>query len=213
MTRSRRSRLDALIRRRRARRLVATSAAVLAGSAAFAAVESPAEANSGLVWDTVARCESSGNWHINTHNGYYGGLQFAQSTWVGFGGRKYARRADLATRGEQIEVARRVLAVQGPHAWPTCGKRAHLTKRSGGATNAPLPPRGTAVRTVSTQATSNAAHARPAHTTYRVRSGDTLSGIAHKLGVRGGWRELWELNRSHIPNPNVIFIGQSIYVS
>src|SRR5688500_18866359 len=56
-------------------------------------------------WDRLAGCESGGNWHINTGNGYYGGLQFADGTWDGWGGEKYAGRADLATRAEQIVVA------------------------------------------------------------------------------------------------------------
>jgi hypothetical protein len=72
-------------------------------------------------WTGVAMCESSGNWSINTGNGYYGGLQFSPSTWASFGGLVYAPRADLATRSEQIAVAEKVLAVQGPGAWPTCG--------------------------------------------------------------------------------------------
>ena len=66
-------------------------------------------------------CESSGNWSINTGNGYYGGLQFSPSTWAAFGGLAYAPRADLATESQQIAVAEKVLAVQGPGAWPTCG--------------------------------------------------------------------------------------------
>ena len=73
-------------------------------------------------WDAVALCESGGNWSINTGNGYYGGLQFGQPTWEDFGGLAYAPRADLATKHEQIAVAEKVLAVQGPGAWPTCGR-------------------------------------------------------------------------------------------
>jgi hypothetical protein len=73
-------------------------------------------------WDAVARCESGGNWSINTGNGFYGGLQFTPSTWLAFGGAAYAPRADLATRAQQIAVAEKVLAVQGPGAWPTCGR-------------------------------------------------------------------------------------------
>lgn len=73
-------------------------------------------------WDAVARCESGGNWSSNTGNGYYGGLQFSPSTWSGFGGGDYAPRADLATKQQQIAVAEKVLAVQGPGAWPTCGR-------------------------------------------------------------------------------------------
>ena len=73
-------------------------------------------------WNAVALCESGGDWGINTGNGYYGGLQFSPSTWAAFGGTAYAARADLATRDQQIAVAEKVLAVQGPGAWPTCGR-------------------------------------------------------------------------------------------
>ena len=76
------------------------------------------------VWDKIAACESSGNWHINTGNGYYGGLQFWQPTWALFGGLDYARRADLATPEQQIAVAEAVLKVQGWGAWPACARRA-----------------------------------------------------------------------------------------
>lgn len=80
-------------------------------------------------WGCVAQCESGGNWHINTGNGHYGGLQFSQRTWVGFGGAKYAPRADLATRTEQITIAKKVVAVQGWGAWPHCSRRYGLTGR------------------------------------------------------------------------------------
>ena len=73
-------------------------------------------------WDAVARCESGGNWSINTGNGYYGGLQFSSSTWLGYGGGAYAPRADLASKSQQIAVAEKVLAAQGKGAWPTCGR-------------------------------------------------------------------------------------------
>ena len=38
------------------------------------------------VWDKIAKCESGGNWKINTGNGYYGGLQFSAATWKSVGG-------------------------------------------------------------------------------------------------------------------------------
>lgn len=104
---------------------------------------SRAEAASGGTWDKVAECESSGNWHINTGNGYYGGLQFSASTWAAYGGKTYASRADLASRAQQITVAERVLAGQGPGAWPVCGARAGL-QRGGAAYSAPAAPRPSA---------------------------------------------------------------------
>lgn len=90
-----------------------------------------AQAASLTTWDKVAKCESGGNWAINTGNGYYGGLQFSASTWAAYGGRHFAVRADLAAKGAQITVAERVLAAQGPGAWPVCGARAGLVR--GGA--------------------------------------------------------------------------------
>ncbi|MFD3698393.1 transglycosylase family protein [Streptomyces sp. NPDC058646] len=73
-------------------------------------------------WDAIARCESGGNWRANTGNGHYGGLQFTQSSWKAAGGLRYARRADLATKSQQIATARRLAAIQGMGAW-TCARR------------------------------------------------------------------------------------------
>ncbi|MFC9735503.1 transglycosylase family protein [Streptomyces roseolus] len=81
-------------------------------------------------WGCVAECESSGRWDANTGNGYYGGLQFWQPTWIEYGGLTYARRADLATRQQQITVAEDVLRVQGWGAWPVCSKRYGLSGRA-----------------------------------------------------------------------------------
>lgn len=85
-----------------------------------------ANAASGRVWDRLAQCESGGRWHINTGNGYYGGLQFSGSTWRGYGGGKFARLAHRATKGEQIRVAERVQNSQGWRAWPACSDRIGL---------------------------------------------------------------------------------------
>ncbi|MGO9354761.1 MAG: transglycosylase family protein [Mycobacterium sp.] len=78
----------------------------------------------GLIWDAIAGCEAGGNWGINTGNGYYGGVQFDFGTWVANGGLRYAPRADLATREEQIAIAEVTRARQGWGAWPVCSGRA-----------------------------------------------------------------------------------------
>jgi LysM repeat protein len=70
-------------------------------------------------WDSIAQCEAGGNWAINTGNGYYGGLQFTQATWVSAGGLKYAPRADLASRAQQIAIASKLSLSN----WPVCGAR------------------------------------------------------------------------------------------
>jgi hypothetical protein len=158
-------------------------------------------------WDHVAKCESGGNWHTNTGNGYYGGLQFTQSTWANYGGREYAPRADLATRSDQITVADRVLHGQGWGAWPVCSQYrgpAHVE-----------------------QWTARPAHhhrgstaARPAHrhrgetrAMYVVRPGDSLSAIAAKHNVTGGWRKLYRVNRTLIGrDPGLIRVGMHLHI-
>ncbi|CAN3130531.1 Resuscitation-promoting factor RpfB [Mycobacterium sp. smrl_JER01] len=84
--------------------------------------EVPPVSNGGT-WDALARCEAGGNWAINTGNGYFGGVQFDQNTWERSGGLRYAQRADLATREEQIAIAEVTRARQGWGAWPTCSGR------------------------------------------------------------------------------------------
>jgi LysM repeat protein len=80
----------------------------------------------GTVWDALARCESGGNWAINTGNGYYGGLQFNYGTWISNGGGEYAERADLATREQQIDIASRLQSRRGWSPWPACTKKLGL---------------------------------------------------------------------------------------
>lgn len=129
---------------------LALTGALFAGSVVASGMASAWDVT---VWDAVARCESSGNWAIDTGNGYYGGLQFSASTWKAFGGLEYAPQANRATKAQQIAVARRTLYAQGPGAWPVCSVRAGLTKDNGGADRyaqplgtapAPAPTTGTA---------------------------------------------------------------------
>ncbi|MFD3471075.1 transglycosylase family protein [Streptomyces sp. NPDC058682] len=119
MSRQRKDRRSrSLIRQLLANVVLLTVAALSASGADAAAVHSKPNRD----WDAIARCESGGNWRANTGNGHYGGLQFTQSSWTAAGGRKYAPRADLATRAEQIATARRLAKIQGMGAW-TCARR------------------------------------------------------------------------------------------
>ncbi|HEX8092402.1 transglycosylase family protein [Jatrophihabitans sp.] len=151
-------------------------------------------------WDGVARCESSGNWHINTGNGYYGGLQFSYSTWLAYGGGAYARRADLATKAQQIVIAERTLRGQGIGAWPVCGR--YLTSY----TVRPVTTRTAPARPVVRKPA-------PARSTrvYTVRSGDTLYKIAAAYHVPGGWPTIVRMNPG-IHNPNLIYVGQRLAI-
>jgi LysM repeat protein len=193
-----------------ARRRVLRGGAVLAGAAAIGigALAAPASA-AAHDWSGVAQCESGGNWSINTGNGYYGGLQFSSSTWLGHGGGQYAPRADLAAPAEQIAVAERVLLTQGAGAWPTCGKRLQS-----GTTAVASAPRVSA-QAPRAAAPAPAASAPARHTAssgedYTVRRGDTLAKIARAQHVDGGWRALWAKNRDTVRNPNVIRVGQQL---
>ncbi|MFF1477470.1 transglycosylase family protein [Streptomyces sp. NPDC058301] len=177
------------------------------------------------VWDKVAACESTDNWKINTGNGYYGGLQFSQSTWVAYGGRQYAPRADLASRSEQIAVAEKVLEAQGPGAWPVCSGEAGLTRgaahpasvhpASAHSTTAPKPHHAPApapkkaVKKATPQTDPTKAPGK--REGYTVVRGDSLSRIAHTEHVRGGWHELYTVNREVVgSNPDLILPGQRL---
>jgi nucleoid-associated protein YgaU len=112
-------------------RTAAVAATLVAAPVAGLLCATSASAASVSTWDAVAQCESGGDWSINTGNGFYGGLQFTNSTWAAYGGTQYAAQANQATQGQQIAVAEKVLASQGPGAWPVCGPKAGLT--AGGA--------------------------------------------------------------------------------
>jgi nucleoid-associated protein YgaU len=197
-----------------------------AGTAALLGPASAAQAKSSVNWDAIAQCESGGNWHINTGNGYYGGLQFSRSTWKANGGGTYAGTADKASRSEQIAVAERVLDGQGIGAWPVCGKKGGSSKHYQTSSSAHR-SESTHSRSKSHKATKKATShakrstdtARPVGTvkatatgkTYVVKSRDTLSAIAHKQSVQGGWRALYQLNKGVVgTNPNLIIPGQHL---
>ena len=178
-----------------------------AGAAAIALPLAGAQAASAATdatWDSLAQCESSGRWDINTGNGYYGGVQFSASTWAGFGGGQYAPRADLATREQQIATAEKTLAQQGWGAWPACSARLGLgeadkagsaTPPGGAPAPAPAPPR---------EPPPSRSADRGSHT---VAPGDTLSKIAAAHGTT--WQAVYAANTAVIGgNPNVIQVGQ-----
>lgn len=112
---------------RNPKRTLAAVFTALAVAAPMSSSVISADAATSRTWNRLAECESGGNWHINTGNGYYGGLQFSYSTWLSYGGGKFAKRADLATRTEQIVIAERVLRGQGWGAWPSCSSQLGLT--------------------------------------------------------------------------------------
>ncbi|MEW1912433.1 transglycosylase family protein [Kitasatospora sp. NPDC085895] len=228
------------INSKRGRRILATTGVVGIGLSIPSLAAGTASAASVSTWDKVAQCESSGDWHINTGNGFYGGLQFTNSTWTSFGGGSYASRADLATKDQQIAVAEKVLAVQGPGAWPVCSVKAGLTKggpapeiNTGGSASTPAPaattpakpaaPAAPAASTGSTASTGTSQDGKAwqgqkswqgqwSHgATYTVRAGDWLSTIAEHNHVQGGWQKLYEINKSVLKNgPHTIYPGQKL---
>ncbi|AVH59563.1 MULTISPECIES: LysM peptidoglycan-binding domain-containing protein [Streptomyces] len=207
----------------------ARTTAVLAGAALLAplglltATGNAAAADSG-VWDRIAQCESGGNWHINTGNGYYGGLQFSAGTWRAYGGTAYAATADKASKAAQIAVATKVQRAQGWGAWPTCSARA------GAYGNAPASSgAGSGAGSAATKSTPKSASSKPSESKpskaparssghadrgasrgdYTVREGDTLSGIAARHGTT--WKKIYAANQAVIGgDPDLIVPGQRL---
>ncbi|WP_095757754.1 transglycosylase family protein [Streptomyces xinghaiensis] len=229
-------------RRHQPSRISQASLTVTASGAGIAlplVAAASASAASTDTWERVAECESGNDWDINTGNGYYGGLQFSQSTWEAFGGTRYAPRADLATRAQQLATAEKVLDGQGPGAWPNCGPRAGLARGGDGPDTAPAADRSgpraedarqkekaagaagaeqrqqqRAERKAKDPAQAASATRAPGSRTtdsYRVVSGDTLFGIARGQDVDGGWQRLYEANREVIgEDPDLILPGQRL---
>src|SRR6478735_715434 len=110
----------------RLRTVISSALLVAATAAPVVAAAAPSNAANVGPWDRIARCESGGRWHINTGNGYFGGLQISRSTWAGYGGRKYAALPSGASKAQQIRVAERIKHAQGWGAWPTCAARVGL---------------------------------------------------------------------------------------
>ncbi len=207
--------------------VLGTAGAVIAGPIALA---NPAEAATGRTWDRLAGCEAGGDWSINTGNGYYGGLQFSGGTWRAYGGGAYASTANRASRSEQIAIAEKVLDAQGWGAWPSCSRRLGLSRAdaAGSATTSRSTTRKAVVKKSARKSAKKAvvrkaSSTRTARTakkratlaavrgTYRVRPGDTLSRIANRTHVRGGWQALYVKNRGAVgSNPNVIRVGQRL---
>ena len=182
----------------------------IAVGAPLAIAATPASATN---WDAIAQCESGGNWSTSTGNGFYGGLQFTQSTWKAYGG---AGSPQGASREQQIAVAERVLQGQGIGAWPVCGK-----KGGGGSSTAPKATHKTTTKQSTPKKTVTAPKqaAAPAATgvassnpagDYTVVAGDTLSKIAKQFNVQGGYQKLQDLNAKYIPNADMILVGQKI---
>ncbi|MEV0254838.1 transglycosylase family protein [Streptomyces sp. NPDC050732] len=190
-------------------------AALLAPLGLLAATGQAGAADSG-VWDRIARCESGGNWQINTGNGYYGGLQFSAGTWRAFGGGAYAPTADRASKAQQIAVATKVQRVQGWGAWPTCAARAGAYGSAPSAA-APVPkavkpaPKAVKQRPGEVPGRSDRGSSYGGAGNYIVRQGDTLSRIAARHGIH--WQRLHAANRQVIGgDPDVIVPGQRLSV-
>ena len=172
-------------------RLLARTAIAGAAIGAPLAVAPVASAETGgTVWDKLAQCESSGNWAINTGNGFSGGLQFTPSTWRAFGG---GGRAQDASRVEQIVVAERVLAKQGWGAWPACSRKLGLSGTPAPIGKAPEAKPATAKKVTSTAGPN----------TVTVRAGDTLGKIAKAHGTTVAAL----VAANGIANPNALSIG------
>ena len=198
----------------------------------------PANAASGSTWDQLAQCESGGNWAINTGNGYYGGLQFNLGTWQANGGAgnpaSASREAQIAVAERVLASqgwgawpacsaqlglsgtsgAAPAAAAPAPAPAPAPAQQAAPQP----AAPAPAPAEQAAPQPSTTESTpapaattpSKPAPVKTSGKTYKITSGDTLDTIATKLGVNGGWKQLWAANTSTIDDANLIYAGQEL---
>ncbi|MFJ9770906.1 transglycosylase family protein [Kitasatospora sp. NPDC101157] len=163
----------------RTRRVIAALGVAGVGLTVPCLTTGTANAASVATWDKVAQCESGGNWSINTGNGFYGGLQFSSSTWAAFGGTAFAPQANLATKDQQIAVAEKVLASQGPGAWPVCSVQAGLTQGGAPAAVDTSTTAKPAAKPAQTPAPAPAAtSAKPSAPAQAQASGDSASASA-----------------------------------
>lgn len=195
------------------RKAISTAAAVGGLAVASLATAGSAEAATDPQWDRLAQCESGGDWHINTGNGFYGGLQFTRSTWNAFGGQEYAPTADKATREQQIEIGAKVAAGQGWSAWPVCSRKAGIWGAPPTAPGSAIARAGETasradIRKPLTSPTNPAKGGSVGKGKHVVRAGETLSTIAKANKINGGWQALFAANRSTVKNPNVLSVGQ-----
>ncbi len=179
----------------------AVAGAVIATPIAIAGTANAAD------WDKLAQCESSGNWSANTGNGFFGGLQFTSSTWDAYGGTQYAANAKDATRDEQITIAEKVLASQGPNAWPGCSAKISW---EGGSTKTVSAPSTSSSGSGASSASTESTPKSSGDGDYTVQAGDTLSKIGQKFGV--SYESIFQHNREAVQNPNLIFPGQKLNV-
>ena len=197
------------------------AAAALAGGVSVTAAQSASADD--VNWDAIANCESGGNWGTNTGNGYYGGLQFSQSTWNAYGG---SGSASSASRDEQIAVAERVLDSQGIGAWPVCGQygssgQSYSGTNTEGSSGYSQDTSSSYSEDYSSDYSQSADYSsdysggadysasREATGTYEIQAGDTLSSIAEAHGTT--WQDLAALN-SGIVDANLIYAGETINV-
>ncbi|MFD8595699.1 transglycosylase family protein [Kitasatospora sp. NPDC059646] len=110
-----------------AERAIAAAGAAGVGIALPLLAVTSAHAAPSAVWDRVAECESGGNWSADAGDGLYGGLQINAQRWVDYGGTQYAALPNGATRSQQIAVAERILATEGPQPWSGCADSANLS--------------------------------------------------------------------------------------
>jgi resuscitation-promoting factor RpfA len=189
------------------RAIARTALAGAVVGAPLVAVAPAANAATDATWDRVAQCESTGNWSINTGNGFSGGLQFTPSTWRAFGGTQFAPMAYQASRAQQIVVAEKVLAGQGWGAWPVCSRKAGATGQPVTIRSAPAAPK---VNLSAPKPAAPKPAAAPTTGSYVVKRGDTLFRIAAGNHVAGGWKALVAKNPGLARNPGMIMPGQRI---
>lgn len=199
--------------RSRSLRLLTIGVTVTAGATTVGSLTAAVGASpdpSPAQWAALRACESSGNYAINTGNGFYGAYQFSLQTWEGLG---YSGLPSNASPAIQDQAAQRLFAKDGAAPWPVCG----VDLSSSGGTSAPAPAT-TSTATLSDEPESASSAAAEAPTgsvsatgstrSYTVQFGDTLSGLAARFGTTVSALA----SANGIANPNHIDAGQVLVI-
>lgn len=196
--------------------MLAIGGIVAGGVAVPATFVNTASATTVPAWDRVAQCESGGQWNLPYGDrDSTGGLQFRVASWgdalarlraEGIDTSRYPSMPYRATKQQQILAGEALLAIQGPRAWTCNGMvgsplgasmfEGGINPFGAGASLQVIANGGAVAKPTPTPAPKPKPTVTPSK--YTVVQGDTLSGIADRYGLPGGWQGLYERNKGVI---------------
>ncbi len=158
------------------------TAALVAGESL--AMAGPAAAVTADTWAALRMCESSGNYQINTGNGYYGAYQFNLATWHGLG---YSGLPSAAAPAVQDQAAQRLYAQRGWQPWPACSARLGLVDDRQASRGSQRPPLAASPSPAPSAPPAPAPPAKTAAPTTTKAGSGTQQSSPTDVSTSGGW--------------------------